>query len=47
MKRISLPKILRSLQTLSPQVELDPELGLRAKQSLDRMLEIGRSAESR
>jgi quinolinate synthase len=47
MKRISLPKILRSLQTLSPQVDLDPELGLRAKQSLDRMLEIGRSAESR
>jgi quinolinate synthase len=47
MKRISVPKILRSLQTLSPQVELDPELGLRAKQSLDRMLEIGRSAESR
>ncbi|MGI9331455.1 MAG: quinolinate synthase NadA, partial [Gammaproteobacteria bacterium] len=44
MKRISLPKILRSLETLAPQVDLDPELGLRAKQSLDRMLEIGRSA---
>lgn len=42
MKRISLPKILRSLQTLSPAVELDPELGRRAKQSLDRMLAIGR-----
>ncbi len=42
MKRISLPKILRSLETLSPAVELDPELGRRAKQSLDRMLAIGR-----
>ena len=42
MKRISLPKILRSLETLSPQVELDPELGQRAKRSLDRMLAIGR-----
>lgn len=42
MKRISLPKILRSLETLTPEVDLDPELGLRAKQSLDRMLAIGR-----
>ena len=33
---------LRSLETLSPAVELDPELGRRAKQSLDRMLAIGR-----
>jgi quinolinate synthase len=42
MKRISLPKILRSLETLEPKVELDPELGRRAKRSLDRMLAIGR-----
>jgi quinolinate synthase len=42
MKRISLPKILRSLETLSPTLELDPELGQRAKRSLDRMLAIGR-----
>ena len=44
MKRISLPKILRSLETLEPKVKLDPELGRRAKRSLDRMLAIGRSA---
>lgn len=40
MKRISLPKILKSLQTLEPQVHVDPEIAVRAKRAVDRMLEM-------
>ncbi|MFK7839816.1 MAG: quinolinate synthase NadA [Bdellovibrionales bacterium] len=40
MKRISLPKILKSLQTLSPEIILDPEIAKRAKRAVDRMLEL-------
>jgi quinolinate synthase len=40
MKRITLPKILRSLQELSPQVEVDPDIAVRARRSLERMLAI-------
>lgn len=40
MKRISLPKILRSLQTLQPEVIVDPEISKRAKQAVDKMLEL-------
>jgi len=42
MKRITLPKILRSLQTLQHEVHVDPEVGTRAKLALDRMLAVGR-----
>jgi len=42
MKRITLPKILRSLQTLQHEVLVDPEVGKRAKLALDRMLAVGR-----
>jgi quinolinate synthase len=42
MKRITLPKILRSLQTLQHEVHVDPEVGKRAKLALDRMLAVGR-----
>ncbi len=42
MKRITLPKILRSLETLEPKIELDPEIAARARRSLDRMLAVGR-----
>ena len=41
MKRITLPKILRSLQTLQPRVEIDPEIAARARGSVERMLAIG------
>ena len=41
MKRITLPKILRSLQTLEPRVEVDPAVAARARRAVDRMLEIG------
>jgi quinolinate synthase len=42
MKRITLPKILQSLQTMETRVEVEPELGRRAKVALERMLAVGR-----
>ncbi len=42
MKRITLPKILRSLETLEHRVEVEPEVGARAKRALERMLAVGR-----
>ncbi len=42
MKRITLPKILRSLQTDSYEVVVDPEVARRARRSVERMLEVGR-----
>ena len=41
MKKITLPKILESLETLSPAVEIDPAVAARARRSVERMLEIG------
>jgi quinolinate synthase len=46
MKRITLPKILRSLQTLTPAIEVAPELAARAKRSMERMLAIGRASST-
>jgi quinolinate synthase len=37
-----LPKILYSLQTLAPTVEVDPQIADRARLSMDRMLAVGR-----
>ncbi|HKI03190.1 MAG TPA: quinolinate synthase NadA [Thermoanaerobaculia bacterium] len=42
MKRITLPKILRSLQTMEHRVEVDPEVAGRAKLAVERMLAVGR-----
>ena len=42
MKRITLPKILRSLQTMETKVEVDPEVGARARVAVERMLAVGR-----
>lgn len=42
MKRITLPKILESLQTLQPRVEVDPAVGAKARLAVERMLAIGR-----
>ena len=42
MKRITLPKILRSLQTMETRVEVDPVIGARARQAVERMLAVGR-----
>ena len=40
MKRISLPKILRSLETLTPEVKVPEDIRLKAKVAVDRMLEV-------
>ena len=42
MKRITLPKILRSLETLTHQVEVEPETSARARVAIERMLAVGR-----
>ncbi|HET9227154.1 MAG TPA: quinolinate synthase NadA [Thermoanaerobaculia bacterium] len=42
MKRITLQKILWSLQNMQHEVHVDPEVGRRAKLALDRMLAVGR-----
>ena len=41
MKRISLPKILHSLETLAPQIDVPAETAERARRSLERMLAVG------
>ncbi len=40
MKQITLPKILESLQTLEPRVEIDPAVADRARRAVERMLEL-------
>lgn len=42
MQRITLPKILRSLQTLEYRVEVEPAVAERARQAVARMLAVGR-----
>lgn len=44
MKRITLPNILRSLQTLTPAIEVAPEVVDGARRSLERMLAVGRTS---
>ena len=45
MKRITLPKILRSLETLEHRVEVPAEIAGRARQAVERMLEVARGAK--
>ena len=40
MKRITLPKIRRSLETMREEVTIDPALAERARRSVERMLEV-------
>jgi quinolinate synthase len=42
MKRITLPKILRSLQTMEYRVEVDDDTARRARRAVERMLAVGR-----
>jgi len=44
MKRITLEKILRSLQTMTHTVEVAPEISARAKKAIDRMLAVRQPA---
>jgi quinolinate synthase len=40
MKRITLPKILRSLQTGTHEITIDPEVSQRARKAVEAMLEV-------
>jgi len=42
MKRITLPKILRSLETMEHRVEVAPEVAVGARRAVERMLAVGR-----
>ena len=42
MKRITLDNIVTSLEKLQHPVEVDPEIGARARRAVERMLEVGR-----
>jgi quinolinate synthase len=44
MKRITLAKILRSLQEMEHRVEVAPEVAVRARRAVERMLAVGRGA---
>jgi quinolinate synthase len=43
MKQITLPKILRSLQRMEHQIEIDPAIAERARRAVERMVAIGRN----
>jgi quinolinate synthase len=47
MKRITLERILHSLETMTVEVTVDPAIAERAKASVDRMLVIGNRAQNR
>jgi quinolinate synthase len=47
MKRISLDKILHSLTALEHRVEVAPDVAVRARQALNRMLAVGRREAAR
>jgi quinolinate synthase len=40
MKRITLPKIRRTLETMRHEVTIDPALAVRARQAVERMLAV-------
>ena len=42
MKRITLPKILRALETMSVEVSVAPDVAARARKSVERMLAVGK-----
>ncbi len=44
MKRITLPKILHSLQTMTYEVTVDPAIAARARAAVERMLAVGEPA---
>jgi quinolinate synthase len=44
MKRITLPKILHSLETMTFEVTVDPAIAARAKAAVERMLAVGKPA---
>jgi len=47
MKRITLPKILHSLRTLSPEIQVDTATAAGARRSMERMMAVGRTSTTR
>jgi quinolinate synthase len=41
MKRITLPKILRSLQRMESQIEIDSQVAARGRLAVERMAGVG------
>jgi len=46
MKRISLPKILRALQTMEHEIIIDPDIAARARQAIQRMMDLPLTRQS-
>jgi quinolinate synthase len=46
MKRITLPKVLRTLEHMQHEVKVDEDIARRARRAVQRMLEIGRGERS-
>jgi len=46
MKRITLPKILHSLETMTVEVIVDPAIAVRARAAVERMLAVGKPAKA-
>ncbi len=46
MKRITLPKILRSLRTMEHEVVVEPAVAERARHAVERMLNVGRDKQN-
>ncbi len=44
MQRVTLPKILRALETMSPEITIDPLIAAPARAAVERMTAIGRDA---
>jgi quinolinate synthase len=44
MRRITLPKILRALEAMEPQIEIDPAIAGRARLAVERMTAVRRDA---
>ncbi|HEC82829.1 MAG TPA: quinolinate synthase NadA, partial [Thermoplasmatales archaeon] len=42
MKKITLEKVIKSLEIMKPEIKLDGDIIARAKKPLERMLNIGR-----
>jgi quinolinate synthase len=42
MRRITLPKIMRALETMTPAVEIDPAVAARARRAVERMTAVRR-----
>jgi len=45
MKLVTLSKVLRSLETLEPRVQVPEEIRVKALKAVERMLELGRPAQ--